>query len=408
MTQQLADLRILVTDDQIDVARTLCRPLHKSGARLHWATDGNTALQKIATYPFDLILIDMKMPPDEWGGLWLLQQLKDGGWRIPSLVLSGEGSKQQVVEALRLDATNWVDKDNAGEELLEQCSTTLSDRLRESLEFVSHSLPTPLAHRFSRYSRITDPDKKFIEGLHTLETILRFTAVLGLSSASPTPLRGIRPDQLTAPSMGTWFALCVALADLPDTGDEFTRMFSWLVPERSNHQQVQGLISARNDLMHGRDTPTPAQADQLDGLLRRFAHRAASSWRADLAVPISMTYDGTVYSIDVLNLRGAGKPAPGKAIFQDPIVTQQPFLISRDSNPLPLSPWLLTHTELNTGTVRCLQFDGLQHAKRDRAPSTPFKYAKADEGNEVPTISHPQARWQTLSQWTTAPASSTS
>ncbi|MFD1277605.1 PleD family two-component system response regulator [Streptomyces kaempferi] len=143
MTQRLANMRILVADDQMDVARTLCRPLHKEGARLRFAADGHTALQEIDTHPFDLLLIDMKMPPEEWGGLWLLRQLKERKCRIPNLVLSGEGSKQQVIEALRLDAVDWVVKGTAGEELLDRCAATVADRLGESLELATHRLPTP-------------------------------------------------------------------------------------------------------------------------------------------------------------------------------------------------------------------------------------------------------------------------
>lgn len=399
MTQPLTNMRILVADDQTDVARTLCRPLHKAGARLRFASDGHAALQELNARPFDLILIDMKMPPAEWGGLWLLRQLKDEGWRIPSLILSGEGSKQQVIEALRLDADDWIVKDAAGEELLERCLTTLAHHLRHSLEFAASQLPTPLAHRFARYAGTDDPDKKVLEGFHALEAVLKFATTVGLSSTPPAPLRGIAPDRLASPSMGTWFALSAALAGLSDAGDNFVRMFSWLVPERSDHQPVQDLISVRNALAHGRGEPTPAQAYQLDSLLCRFAHRAACSWCANLAVPVSMTYDGARYVVHVLNLKGVGRPVPDKVMTQTPVVTGQPVLVSRDTEPLPLAPWLLTSSDPATGIPRCMQFDGLQRTKGGRTPETPFAFAKTDEGMDLPTVSHPAARWQTMIRW---------
>lgn len=402
MIQELANLRILVADDQADVARTLCRPLQKAGARLRFTTDGYAALQEITTRPFDLILIDMKMPPDEWGGLWLLRQLKDNEWRIPSLVLSGEGSKQQVIEALRLGAADWVGKDNAGEELLERCVTALADRLGESLDTAAQNLPTPLAHRFARYARTTNPDNRVWEGLHALESVLRFAATLGLSSTPPAPLKGITPDRLAAPSMGTWFDVCTALMALPDAGNDFTRMFSWLAPERSDKQPVQELITVRNRREHDGEEPTPVQADQLDSLLRRFAHRAVSSRCADLAVPKSMTYDGEMWAVEVLSLKGVGKPVPDMVMTQEPVITGQPLLVSRDAAPLPLSPWLLAHTEPASDTVRCLQFNGVQRSKGGLTPSTPFKYAKTDEDKDLPTVNHPRAHWQTLARWTAA------
>lgn len=377
-------------------------PAHKAGARLRFVPDGQAALQEVVTRPYDLLLVDMKMPPDEWGGLWLLRKLQSGGWRIPSLVLSGEGSKQQVIEALRLEAADWVVKDDAGSELLERCVKILADRLDESLDRASNLLPTPLAHRFAKYARTTDTDKRILEGLHTLESVFRFAAVLGMSSTPPSPLRGVTPDRLAAPSMGTWFSICTALAGLSGAGDDFTRMFSWLVPERSDHESVQAFISVRNALAHGRSTPTPDQAERIDSLLRRFAHRAVSSWRSELAVPKSMTFDGTLYAVDLMNLQGVGKPVPGRVLAQAPVITEQAFLVSRHAAPLSLSPWLLTHTESTSGVVRCLLFDGLKRTSGNLVPETPFKYAHMGEGGEAPRFSHPQATWQTLAQWCTA------
>ncbi|MCX4537817.1 response regulator (plasmid) [Streptomyces sp. NBC_00841] len=401
MTASLTRTRILVADDQSDVARTLCRPLQKAGARLHFVTDGHTALEEIAAQPYDLVLIDMKMPPDEWGGLWLLRELQNGGWGIPTLVLSGEGSKQQVIEAVRLGVTDWIVKDAAGEELLERCVKVLTDALDQSLDVAGARLPAPLAHRFARYDRSADPDKKVFEGLLTLESVFRFVAVLGLSNTPPAPLRGITAQRFAAPSMGTWFDVCAALASLPGAGDTFARLFSCLVSERADRQPALDLVAARNGLAHGRSTLTAEEAGRLDGLLRRFAHRALASWRAELAVPTSMTYDGATYSVDVLSLRGTGKPTPGKITTQAPVVTGQPFIVSRDADPIPLAPWMLVHRSAGSDFVRCLQFDGLKRGKGNLDAGTPFMYAKTDEGDDVPVPGHAAATWRTLSPWAT-------
>ena len=92
----------------------------------------SAAMADLATHPADLILVDMKMPPEEWGGLWLLRELRKGGWTIPVVALSGEGSKRQVIEAQRLGANSWVDKDQAGEELLDQCADIAHRLIRPS------------------------------------------------------------------------------------------------------------------------------------------------------------------------------------------------------------------------------------------------------------------------------------
>jgi CheY-like chemotaxis protein len=400
MTQHLTDVRILVADDQKDVARTLCRPLQKAGARLHYVTDGQAALEQMASRPYDLVLIDMKMPPGEWGGLWLLQQLKTEGWSIPSLVLSGEGSKQQVIEALRLNAQDWIVKDDTVD-LLERCTSILTEHHQRSFETATHQLPTPLAYRFARYARTADVDKKLIEGLHTLEAILRFAAVIGLASTPPTPLKGITAEQLVAPSMGTWFTLCTALAKAPNAGEDFTRTLSWLVPEPSDHQRVQTLIALRNDLAHGREPSNPTQEDHLHPLLTGFAHRATCAWRTRLVTPTSMTYDGTQFFIDVLNLKGVTRPTPETLALPTSVITGQPLLITTDGTPTPLAPWLLTPADESTGALRCLLFDGLQRTKGSAlSTTTPFRYTKTDEGEKPPSAIHSQAVWPTLEKWT--------
>ena len=271
MTKPLSDAIILVADDQTDVARTLCQPLHKAGASLRYAADGQAAMADIAVRPADLILVDIKMPPEEWGGLWLLRELRKGGWTIPVVALSGEGSKRQVIEAQRLGAKSWVDKDQAGEELLDQCAALLTGSFDQALDLASAHLPTPLAQRFARYARMTDPGKRLSEGLNVLEAVLRFTALLGLSSTPPQPLAGITADRLRTPSMRTWFDLCAALAQIPEAGNGFMRLLSFLVPQRAHHQLVHDLISLRNDIAHGRTIPDHVQDQRLDALLRRFA-----------------------------------------------------------------------------------------------------------------------------------------
>ncbi|WP_078883273.1 MULTISPECIES: response regulator transcription factor [unclassified Streptomyces] len=397
MTDEMTGMRILVADDQIDVARTLCGPLRKAGAQLRFVPDGQAALAEAAARPFDLIIVDMKMPPEEWGGLWLLRQLILGGWKIPTLVLSGEGSKQQVIEALRLGSTDWIDKDAAGEELLGRCARIMRDSLEQSLQLASALLPSPLASRFARYARTIDPDKQVSEGLHTLEAVLRFAAALGLSNPTPAPLRGVTRERLGQPSMGTWFTLCTDLSKTPNGCSAFMEILSWIIPERADRQQVQDLIELRNDIAHGRVTATLAHRDSLDLILRRFAHRAASCWRSSLAVPTSMTYDGSTYPHSAIAFTGIGKPTPEIVSLERPQVTGEVMLFSEQSAPVKLFPWFVAQKEEHSGVLRIFQFDGLQRAKG--GSDSLLRYCKVDDGEDMKPADHPGATWQSLAPW---------
>lgn len=401
MSQQLDDAIILVADDQEDVARTMCRPLQKAGASLRYVTDGRAALAEIAARAIDLVLVDMKMPPDEWGGLWLLSELQNGGWTVPAVALSGPGSKRQVIQAQRLGAITWVDKDDAGDELLDQCVTVLAARFEQALDAASAGLPTPLAYRFARYARMTDPEKRMSEGFHLLEAALRFAAAIGLSSTPPRPLPGITTNMISSPSMRTWLDLCSGLAGAPDAGGDFTRLLSYLIPERAHLQRVHDFISARNEIAHGRARPDQGQAQRLDALLRRFAHRALSAWRADIAVPASMKYDGSTYRVELHRFRGIGAPTPGTTESRTSVVTDELVLLPADADPIPLAPWLLVSRTENFSERRCMQFDGLQRVKGSPDANTPLKYILASDGPDL-GVAPVQASgtWQALMPWT--------
>ncbi|WP_432973517.1 response regulator transcription factor [Dactylosporangium sp. CA-233914] len=396
MTDHLDGTLVLVADDQPDVARSICRPLEKAGARLRFVPDGEAALAAVADRPVDLLLVDMKMPPDHWGGLWLLEELRRGGWRIPALALSGEGAAQQITRAVRLGARDWVDKDNAGAELVERCVLAVGDQRADALDRAARQLPTPMAYRFDRYVRTTDPEKRLLEGLHTLESVFRFASVVGLAGTPPTLLRGVRAQQFGAPSMGTWLNVCVALDDLPNAGPDFKRLWSYLAPDRGGRQALQQFVAVRNGFAHGRVVDGADHGQGLDTLLRRFAQRALSAWRAEIALPLSMTYDGERFAVEVLKARGAGHPAPDVLNTSLPLVSNAPVLTHPDRPPLPLAPWMAVRMPGGPETARCLLFDGAQRTSGGPALDTPLRYSAGDGDGGAVTAA---GRWASVLLW---------
>jgi CheY-like chemotaxis protein len=393
-TKQLAGTSILIADDQLDVVRTLCAALRQAGASLHFVPDGQAALEHISANPVDLIIVDLKMPPGEWGGLWLLEQLQRQ--TIPSIVLSGED--WGVREAFRLGAADYIAKTEVAQDLLVRCTEKLDESHAQALDRAARELPAPLAHRFARYQSATDPDKKLSEGLHTLEEILRFGAIIGLSSMAPTPLRGIARPSLSALSMGTWLDLCIALANHPDADVSFTRYWNWLAPKRSDRDLIRDLVRFRNAIAHGRPVERLAGAP-LEPLLRRFAHRALGLWQAELAVPQTMTYDGESFETAYVSLMGAGPHKLGAIRTPAALTTGHPVVITPGGRPLSLTPWLIASQDGATGTFRCLQFDGTARRPGDD-DSVPLRYAPTDGQPDNGSLTGPGAgSWGDLARW---------
>lgn len=119
-------ISILWADDQPDVARSFTSYLKLEGCVFDYASSGNEALAKISTNSYDLVLVDLAMPPDRWGGLWLLERIVELNIDIVSIVVSGEGTQFETIKALRLGAADYVTKDKLLAELPAQISSSLN------------------------------------------------------------------------------------------------------------------------------------------------------------------------------------------------------------------------------------------------------------------------------------------
>jgi CheY-like chemotaxis protein len=110
--------RLLWADDQVDVARTLSKDI--GSHEVDFVRSGEEAMEALALRFYDFVLIDLRMPPGEWGGLWLLQEMRNRGLFAPAIVISGEGTQSETIRALRLGAIDYVTKEKAGLELGER------------------------------------------------------------------------------------------------------------------------------------------------------------------------------------------------------------------------------------------------------------------------------------------------
>lgn len=118
-------IRILWVDDQIDVAKSFSTVLDSTGADIDFCADGEQALARASSEKYDLILTDLAMPPGQWGGLWLLENLRTRGIKTSVIVVSGEGSQSETIQALRLGATDYVTKEQLSNELPSQIVAAL-------------------------------------------------------------------------------------------------------------------------------------------------------------------------------------------------------------------------------------------------------------------------------------------
>lgn len=109
-------IRVLVIEDDAEIADFVVRGLQEEGYAVARAADGDTGWQSMTTAAWDLILLDWTLPgPD---GLTLLQRFREQDQDTPVLFLTARDSVSDRVKGLDCGAEDYLCKPFAFEELL--------------------------------------------------------------------------------------------------------------------------------------------------------------------------------------------------------------------------------------------------------------------------------------------------
>jgi two-component system chemotaxis response regulator CheY len=116
-------LDVLIVDDSAAIRKILNRVLVQAEVplgKVHEASDGNEALQKLKTEKVGLILSDINMP--NMDGIEFLTRLKaDASLKmVPVLMVTTEGSQAKVMQALELGAAGYVKKPFTADQIKEK------------------------------------------------------------------------------------------------------------------------------------------------------------------------------------------------------------------------------------------------------------------------------------------------
>ena len=98
--------RLLVVDDQVDVLNPLCEILSKFGYDATGVTSASEALKELKNQSFDLLLTDLIMP--EMDGVSLLKTASEMDPQIVGIIITGNGTIQTAVEAIKGGAFDYV------------------------------------------------------------------------------------------------------------------------------------------------------------------------------------------------------------------------------------------------------------------------------------------------------------
>jgi two-component system chemotaxis response regulator CheY len=116
-------LDVLIVDDSAAIRKILNRVLVQADVplgKVHEASDGHEALERLKTDKVGLILSDINMP--NMDGIEFLTRLKadESLKMVPVLMVTTEGSQAKVMQALSLGAAGYVKKPFTADQIKEK------------------------------------------------------------------------------------------------------------------------------------------------------------------------------------------------------------------------------------------------------------------------------------------------
>ncbi len=109
-------MRILVAEDETDLASALARALADEGFAVDVSADGEDALFRATEIAYDAIVLDLMLPGRS--GWEVLETLRAAGRRTPVLILTARDAVPDRVRGLNLGADDYLTKPFALEELV--------------------------------------------------------------------------------------------------------------------------------------------------------------------------------------------------------------------------------------------------------------------------------------------------
>ena len=99
---------ILIIDDEKAIRKTLSEILSYEGYKIEEASDGEEGLKKFKDKAYDVVLCDIKMP--KLDGLEFLDKARESNPDVPVIMISGHGTIETAVEAVKKGAYDYISK----------------------------------------------------------------------------------------------------------------------------------------------------------------------------------------------------------------------------------------------------------------------------------------------------------
>ena len=100
--------RVLLVDDETIFTKNMAKLLKFRGYEVTAVNSGDAAIRELEQNHFDVIVLDLKMPGMD--GITTLKEIKKLGLFTETLILTGHGSIDSALEAMKLGAYDYLTK----------------------------------------------------------------------------------------------------------------------------------------------------------------------------------------------------------------------------------------------------------------------------------------------------------
>ncbi len=121
------DANVLVVDDEEQFLKVFSQRLQGRGLKVETATSGEEAINKTKGKEFDAIILDLIMPG--MSGIETLKRIKKENPDIQIIMLTGHGTVEKSVEAMKMGAVDFIEKPADMSKVLQKISEAKHKRV---------------------------------------------------------------------------------------------------------------------------------------------------------------------------------------------------------------------------------------------------------------------------------------
>jgi DNA-binding response OmpR family regulator len=299
-------MRALVIDDQPEFFESIRTTLKKAGFLSDYAPDLSSARTSLTERNFDLVLTDLQMPPGNWGGLDVIKMVRELDRVVPLFVVSGKGSLAECIQAVRLGADDYIQKEVFTTEFTERANP------RFARPYAIEHFPSLIAYLFKLFEDEQHVYAKARRLIDVFENTVKLLSLMIMAEQSPktggTPIHSqLNQWNMERPALGHYVSFLYASIGGGWDGKLLTSLRASEFPRLRD--DCDRLTKCRNEEF-GHSTVISAHrateiVESFSNTLRKLLNAISFLRRFQLFVAESLSYDGTLFTAYGKLLRGS-------------------------------------------------------------------------------------------------------